>query len=174
MNEQPNSSISIVRYSRDGFVAKRQSKHMYNVWHELFKFNSHDMPEHLRGVSVEAHHKIVPFYREHLADFNWGIWVFIEGHDNMMSLNHLHGQDRMGLKRWTAVIPSNTEVYGVGWDVIVSISDFIPQMFGCFIPKRNIPLITDIKCDDECDVELELERYDWEREEENRMLRCGY
>jgi hypothetical protein len=174
MSDQPSAPISIVRYSRDGFVAKRQSKHMYGVWHELFKFNSHESPVHLRSFSVERHLQIVPFYREHLADFNWGVWVFIDGHDNMMSLNHIRGRDRVGLKRWTAVIPEDTEVYGVGWDVIVPINSFIPQMFGCFIPKRHLPLITDIKCDDDCDVELSLEQYDWEREEETRMLRRGY
>jgi len=172
--------MRIARYSKDGFVAKRQTRHMYDVWYELFRFNSHrytngvDAPWHLRQVAVERHHKIAAFYREHLADFNWGIWVFIEGHEEMMSLNHLHGTDRLGLKRWTGVIPDSAEVYGVGWNEIYPINHFNPTMSGCFIPKRNIPLITDIKQDDECDVELQLDIYDWERREENRMLRRGY
>ena len=133
--------MRIARYSLDGFVPKRQTYHMNQIWYELYHFNSHELPWHLRDGAVERHAKIVPFLTEHLTDFMHGIWVFIDGNENSMSLNH----SKIDLPKWTADIDDNTMVYDVNWERCIPINDHIPKIFGCFIPKRSV-ILENIKC----------------------------
>lgn len=84
-----NQTIKIIRYSIQGFKPQYQSHHLKNVHYHLNDFDINDFPEHLQYEIQRIHERNVKFYTEHYKDFKEGVWFFLDGHKDNMSLNHL-------------------------------------------------------------------------------------
>ena len=131
----------IIRYSLYGFKPQYQSHHLEHVNYDLYNFNIKDFPEHLQYVIQKRHDKLLPFYKEHYEDFKEGIWFFLEGHKNNQSLNHL----KRKVPCWKAEIEDGAIVYDCNWENIVPLNNPIVEMFGCYLPKREMYKIHNIQ-----------------------------
>lgn len=89
----------------------------------------------------KAHEKHVEFYSQHLNDLKCGIWCFIDGHKDNLSLNHL----KRKVPCWEAELPDDTECYDCNWEKLVTITDPIVLCGGCYIPKRELYKLNNIK-----------------------------
>jgi hypothetical protein len=126
--------MKIVRYSNCGFTPQFQKHHLSGIDYELNEFDIAIYPDHLKHHILLAHEKLLPFWKEHYQDFIYGIWVFIDGHECMQSLNHLS----IIPKRTLAEIDDSTIVYDVNWERQLKITDEICQYFGCYIPESQL------------------------------------
>jgi hypothetical protein len=134
--------MKIIRYSKDGFKPQYQSYHLQNhVDYHLNHFNIADFPKHLQPFVLEQHNKLVSFYTEHLEDLQRGVWAFIDGYKNNMSLNHL--KERVPC--WEAEIPNSTIVIGVNWDHAMLITDSESTAFGFYIPEQQMKYIQNVR-----------------------------
>lgn len=85
--------MKIIRYSVNGFAPQYQSYHYNNVLNiinqniDISKTKLNDYQIQMIKQSID---KKTPFLVEHLTDFQNGIWIFIDGYKNNMSLNHLN------------------------------------------------------------------------------------
>lgn len=131
----------IIRYSLYGFNPQYQSHHLKHINYDLYNFNIKDFPEHLQYVIQERHNRLLPFYQEHYEDFKEGIWFFLEGHKNNQALNHL----KRKVPCWKAEIEDDAIIYDVNWESIVTLDNSIVEMFGCYIPKREMYKIHNIQ-----------------------------
>jgi len=136
--------IKVERYSISGFKTQKQIHHLQNFvyphmyeWKEFYK----EYPVLYRHLLLERHKKLLPFYKENFEDFTEGLWVFIAGHKNRQSLNHLKHK----VPCWTAELPDDTIVYDVNWEEQLSLSDPINECFGCYVPKRSLKQIQNIE-----------------------------
>lgn len=134
-------TIKIIRYSMHGFKPQYQSEHLKNVHYHLYDFNINAFPEHSRWEIQRIHERNVKFYTEHYEDFKEGIWVFLDGHKDNMSLNHLKHK----VPCWEAEIESDVLVYDCNWESVIPVTDSIVECFGCYIPKSEIHKIHIIK-----------------------------
>jgi len=135
-------NMKIIRYSKHGFTPQKQTYHMEHKI--LYHFNDFDIdifPKHLRYVILETHEAILPFYQENYNDFEEGVWAFIEGHKNRQALNHLKEK----IPCWSAELPDSALVYDVNWTKQMKLSDSECEIFGCYIPKRTLDAIKNIR-----------------------------
>lgn len=134
-------TVKIIRYSTQGFKPQYQSNHLENVHYHLHNFNINDFPEHLQYEIQSLHERHVKFYTEHYEDLREGIWFFLDGHKDNMSLNHL----KYRVPCWEAEIETDVLVYDCNWEKIVPLTDSIVECFGCYIPKSQMNKIHNIK-----------------------------
>ena len=108
--------ITVERYSKTAFEPQYQSHHLLEINHLLLDKN--DFIElfinvcdnqFINKVLLDQYDKYHDFYVENYKDFEKGIWVFIEGHKNNQSLNHL----KTKVPCFLAELPDDTEVYDV-------------------------------------------------------------
>lgn len=107
----------------------------------MYNFNINDFPKHLQYEIQRIHERNVIFYTEHYADLKEGVWFFLDGHKDNMSLNHLKHK----VPCWEAEIESDALVYDCNWEKVVPLTDSIVECFGCYIPKSQIHKIHNIK-----------------------------
>ena len=134
--------IKIIRYSVSGFRPQKQTHHIhgFEYW-DSFNPYGKDIPEHLRYTMEEIKKEKLRFYSEHFDDLQEGLWFFIDGHKNRQALNHLSKP----VPCWEGEVRENLVVYDCNLEHIVPITDSIVQGFGCYIPKRLIGEIKNIK-----------------------------
>lgn len=133
--------VHIIRYSKTAFKPRYQSVH--------YEFRKDFLRELKRGENSFLHKYYslgemkmkAKFIEEHLEDFKYGLWVFIDGYKNNMSLNHLTEL----VPCWEADIEDNTEVYDVNLEKTMLITDDLVKLYGCFIPSRELNKILNIK-----------------------------
>lgn len=159
-NTDKNDYINIERYSIHGFKPQKQIAHLKEVYYHLNIINDindrkfdddlkmGNFPKHLEYEINNRHKYLYNFYKENLEDFKEGIWVFIKGHKNNQSLNHLKYKDEKTgeIKKklvpcWYGQIPCNTIVYDCNLERKIRIDDPIIQNFGCYIPKKEVEKI---------------------------------
>lgn len=132
--------MKIIRYSSKGFKSQKQTHHI-----QCFEYWAHcsldEFPEHLKVVLKEAKEKKVAFYKEHFDDLQEGLWFFIDGYKNRQSLNHL----KKPVPCWEAEIDDGIMVYDCNLENIVPLTDSIVQFGGCYIPKRLVSKIHNIR-----------------------------
>ena len=133
--------MKVIRYSIYGFKPQYQSHHMERINYHLYNFNINDFPEHFRYIIQRNHETQVKFYTEHFNDFKHGIWCFIDGHKDNLSLNHL----KRKVPCWEAELPDDVECYDCNWERITTISDPYILCGGCYIPKRELSKLSNIK-----------------------------
>ena len=81
------------------------------------------------------------FYNQHKEDLQEGLWFFIDGYKNNQSLNHLQHK----VPCYEAEIPDDIIVYDFNLEKLISITDPLVKLGGCYIPKRLCSQITNIK-----------------------------
>lgn len=134
--------MKVIRYSLYGFKPQEQTHHMKHIrYHLNEEFDINDFPEFMRWTIMDLHKKKVEFYSQHLDDFKRGIWCFIDGHKDNLSLNHL----KRKVPCWEAELPDDTQCYDCNWERLVAISDPIVLCGGCYIPERELLKLSEVK-----------------------------
>lgn len=133
--------MKVIRYSVDGFKPQEQTHHMNHVNYELYEFDINDYPEKMRYQIQKIHEKHVEFYNKHMDDLKCGIWCFIDGHKDNLSLNHL----KQKVPCWEAELPDDIECYDCNWERLTTISDTIVLCGGCYIPERELYKLNNVK-----------------------------
>jgi hypothetical protein len=134
--------MKVIRYSIYGYKPQEQTHHMEHInYHLNGGFDINDYPEWIRWQIQGIHDKKVKFYTEHFNDFKQGIWCFVDGHKDNLSLNHLHQK----VPCWEANVPNDIECYDCNWERLTTISDSIVLCGGCYIPERELWKIQDIR-----------------------------
>ena len=133
--------MKVIRYSIYGFKPQEQTNHMKDVYYHLYDFDINQFPDHLKYVIERRHERCTEFYRNHLDYLKCGIWCFIDGYKDNLSLNHL----KRKVPCWEAELPDDTECYDCNWEILTTISDPIVLAFGCYIPERELHKLTNIK-----------------------------
>ena len=132
--------IKIIRYSTEGFHSQKQTHHVkgFEYWKDI---DLNECPEHLRYFISEARKRKMKFYQEHYNDLQEGLWFFLDGHKNRQSLNHL----KQLVPCWEAEIEEDILVYDCNLQQLVTLKDPIVMFGGCYIPKRLIYKIHNVK-----------------------------
>lgn len=133
--------MKVIRYSINGFRPQNQTHHMKRVNYHLYGFDINEYPEHLQWNIQKIHEIYVEFYSKHLDDLKRGIWCFIDGHKDNLSLNHL----KRKVPCWEAELPYNVECYDCNWERLITISDPIVLCGGCYIPERELWKLSNVK-----------------------------
>lgn len=133
--------IKVIRYSKQAFRPQIQSHHMEHINYHLHHFNVNEFPEHLRWIIQQRHDELLPFYIEHYEDFKEGIWMFVDGHKENLSLNHL--KERVPC--FEAEVPEDLECYDCNWEFKTTINDNRILFGGCYVPKRELYKLQNIK-----------------------------
>ena len=133
--------MKVIRYSIHGFKPQEQTCHMEHVNYQLHDFDINDYPEHLRWIIEQNHKRDVEFYTQHIDDLKCGIWCFIDGYKDNLSLNHL----RHKVPCWEAELPNDVECYDCNWEKFTTITDPRILSGGCFIPERELWKIKNVK-----------------------------
>jgi len=133
--------VKIIRFSTEGFKPQKQTHHLEHIDYHMNRFNINDFPEFLRYEIMKSHEKKLAFYKEHLEDFQEGVWFFLDGHKDNQSLNHL----KKLVPCWEAEIDEDVLVYDANWEKVVPLSDSIVEAFGCYCPKRYLNKIHNVK-----------------------------
>ena len=133
--------MKVIRYSVDGFKTQEQTHHMNHVNYELHEFDINDYPEQTRYQIQKIHERHVEFYKKHMDDLKCGIWCFIDGYKDNLSLNHL----KQKVPCWEAELPDDIECYDCNWERLTTISDPIVLCGGCYIPKRELCKLNNVK-----------------------------
>ena len=85
--------IKVIRYSVNGFEPQYQSHHLAEnqvcVNEDAAKEFLASVSEGLRPIIASTLAENSKFIKAHWEDLQNGIWVFIDGHKNNQSLNHL-------------------------------------------------------------------------------------
>ncbi len=133
--------IKVIRYSKQAFKPQIQSHHMEHIHYLMNDFNINDFPEHLRYVIQKNHDKQIPFFKENYDDFKEGVWMFVDGHKDNLSLNHL--KERVPC--FEADVPEDLECYDCNWEFKTTISDERILYGGAYVPKRELYKLKNIK-----------------------------
>lgn len=133
--------MKIIRYSFRGFEPQYQSHHLKNVYYHLNDFDLSEYPAHLQSSILENHNEKKKFFLNHLEDFQFGVWAFIDGHKDNQALNHLKRKTPC----WEAEISDETIVYHSNWDKQISITDSMCKLFGFYIPVNQLGTLANIK-----------------------------
>lgn len=133
--------IKVIRYSVHGFEPQEQTHHMDGVNYHLYNFDINEYPEKARYNIQRIHEQRVDFYKKHLDDFKYGIWCFLDGYKDNLSLNHL----KKRVPCWEAELPDDVECYDCNWERLTTISDPIIMCGGCYIPKRELYKLKNIQ-----------------------------
>ena len=130
--------MKIIRYSSQAFTPQKQTYHLkkFSFW---FTLNPKDYFEADAIQQLKQQH--TNFYNQHKKDLQEGLWVFIDGHKNNQSLNHLKHK----VPCYEAEIPDNIMVYDCNLEKIILITDQSVYWAGSYIPKRLCKQITNIK-----------------------------
>ena len=137
--------MKVIRYSIYGFKPQEQTHHIEGINYHLYGFDINDYPEHLRYNIQKIHERHVEFYSQHLDDLKCGIWCFVDGHKNNLSLSHL----KRKVPCWEAELPDDVECYDCNWEKLVIITDPIVLCGGCYIPERELYKLNDVKNENE-------------------------
>ena len=132
--------MKIIRYSKEGFKPQKQTYHV-NKFESCKDLDLNTIPKHLQYEVKKIIEKKVKFDHEHKEDLQEGIWFFIDGYKNNQSLNHLKEK----VPCWEAEIDDDVLVYDCNLEKIVSLNDPIVKFGGCYIPKKLIKNIKNIK-----------------------------
>lgn len=145
--------MKIERYSLYGFKPQIQKHHMKYVktlilsdeeyLNYYFKNPNNSKildikNEYQKMAMLNIKHSRHDFLKEHVDDLKEGIWAFIAGHKDNMSLNHL----KVRVPRFYAEIPDDTIVYDVNWEKTLKITDEECLLFGFYIPKKELKKLT--------------------------------
>lgn len=132
--------MKIIRYSSSAFTPQKQTYHIgkFEFW---LNMNPKDYPKEIRYTMQQLKQQHISFYQQHKEDLQEGLWVFIDGHKNNQSLNHLKHK----VPCYEAEIPDNIMVYDCNLEKIISLTDPLIYQAGCYIPKRLCNRITNIK-----------------------------
>lgn len=133
--------MKVIRYSIYGFKPQIQTHHMEYVNYHLHDFDINEYPEHLKYYIQRIHENSVDFYSKHFDDLECGIWCFIDGHKSNFLLNHL----KRKVPCWEADLPDDTICYDGNWERITTISDPYILFTECYVPKRELYKLTNIK-----------------------------
>jgi hypothetical protein len=133
--------MRIIRYSVDGFKPQKRTHHLAHYDYMKNKMNINDFPEHLRWQIEKNTKQHIAFYEEHMEDLKEGVWFFIAGHKNNQSLNHLDHK----VPCWEAEIDDDVLVYDCNWEKVIPLTDPLVTLAGCYIPKRCLTKIHNIK-----------------------------
>ena len=133
--------MKVIRYSVDGFKPQEQTHHMKHVNYTLYEFDIKDYPEPTRYQIQKIHERHVDFYTKHIDDLKCGIWCFIDGHKDNLSLNHL----KKKVPCWEAELPDDVECYDCNWERLITMSDPIVLCGGCYIPERELCKLNNVK-----------------------------
>lgn len=134
--------ITVLRYSKTGFKPQKQTYHYDRQLDYLLNdFHIEDYPNHLRYFIEKNKNKQLKFFQTYGEDLKEGIWCFILGYKDNKSLNHLKEK----VPAWTAELPEDTICYDVNWEQQIKLSDDIVKLFGCYIPKKEIEKLKNIK-----------------------------
>ncbi len=133
--------IKVIRYSKHAFRPQIQSHHMEHVEYCLHKFNIEEFPEHLRYIIQQRHDEQYPFFLENYEDFKEGIWMFVDGYKDNLSLNHLKEK----VPCFEAEVPEDLECYDCNWEIKTTISDERILYGGAYVPKRELYKLKNIK-----------------------------
>lgn len=134
--------MKVIRFSTMGFAPQEQTHHMEHInYHLNGGFDINDYPEFMRYSIMEIHNKKVDFFTKHLDDFKVGIWCFIDGHKDNLSLNHLKHK----VPCWEAELPDDVECYDCNWERITTLKDPYILCGGCYIPQRELHKLRNIK-----------------------------
>lgn len=134
--------MKVIRYSVNGFRPQYQSNHLNtHVLYHLKRFDLSVFPKHLRWQIKQIHDNLYPFYKENFDDFRYGVWVFIDGYKDNQSLNHL----KRKVPCYEAELPDDIIVYDVNWSKQMKLSDPECKIFGCYVPKRSLKGIKNIR-----------------------------
>lgn len=132
--------MRIIRYSTDGFKPQKQTHHA-----KLFEYYLNtpitSYPVHLQPYIKEIIDKKNDFYRAHYEDLQEGIWFFVKGYKNNQSLNHL----KYRVPCWEGEISENIMVYDFNLEKVIPVTDGLVLIGGCYLPKRLIPEIYNIR-----------------------------
>lgn len=131
--------MKIIRYSSTAFIPRKQTHHIekFEFWQN---FNPKDYPE-TEYIMQQLKNQHTLFYNQHKKDLQEGLWLFIDGHKDNQSLNHLKHK----VPCYEAEIPDNIMVYDCNLEKIIPITDPLVKWSGCYIPKRLCSQITNIK-----------------------------
>ncbi len=134
--------MKVIRYSQAAFEPQELTHHAKHIKYHLYgEFNLEDYPESLRDEIQCIHEQKAAFYKEHLEDFKCGIWRFVDGHKSNQSLNHL----KKKVPCWETEVPDDIQCYDCNWDKLITISDPIVLWGGCYIPKREMWKIRNVR-----------------------------
>lgn len=131
----------IERYSLYGFKPQYQSDLMHTYEFHKNNFNINDFLEHLRWIIQQNHEKLLKFYEENMDDLKSGVWVFIRGHKCNQALNHL----KIKVPCWYAELPDDTVVYDCNIEKKLLLSDPLVEIFGCYVPEKELKNIRNIE-----------------------------
>lgn len=140
--------MKVERFSDFGFHPQRQTYHMKRIllelnqeeWEKIAFQTVLDAGHYYE--KIERHERLKDFYLQNFRDFEIGVWVFIDGHWNRQSINHLDKR----VKHWTADLPDDIDVYDVNWEQKLKLSDSLAECFGVYVPARSLENISNIKC----------------------------
>lgn len=133
--------VQVLRYSKEGFKSQKQKYHYDDMKKFIEEFNIEDYPKHLGYAIKQIKEKKEKFFDTYKNDLEEGIWCFILGHKNNQSLNHLKEK----VPAWVAELPNDTICYDVNWENQIRLSDDIVKWAGCYIPKRELEKLQNIK-----------------------------
>jgi len=142
--------IEIERYSFTAFEPRIQHHHLQTevypyLYNEEFKKELEFFKDNERMIRfLKEKYKILhPFFKDNFYDFTEGIWVFIKGYKNNISLNHLNRR----VPCFIAEAPDDLECYFVNWSDAkrMRLDDPLAKAFGVYIPKREISKISNIR-----------------------------
>lgn len=132
--------MKVIRYSKYGFKSQKQTYHAEQM-ENLKELDINSIPKHLRHEVEKIAKRNLDFYEKHKEDLSDGIWVFVDGHKNNQALNHLKEM----VPCWEAEIEEDIVVYDVNWEEQLSIKDPLVTAFGCYVPKKEIEKLKNIK-----------------------------
>lgn len=134
--------MKIIRYSVAAFKPQEQTHHAKHIqYHLAGEFNLEDYPEFLRYEIRRIHEQKAVFYKQHLEDFNRGIWYFVDGYKSNQTLNHL----KKKVPCWEAEVTDDIECYDCNCEKITTISDSAVLWGGCYIPEREMWKIINVR-----------------------------
>ena len=134
--------ITVLRYSKTGFKPQTQTYHYDRHLNYLLNdFNIEDYPEPIQYSIEKSKNKKLNFLQKYGEDLKEGVWCFILGYKDNQSLNHLKEK----VPAWIAELPEDTICYDVNWEKQIILSDNIVKLFGCYIPKRELKKLKNIK-----------------------------
>lgn len=139
--------MKVVRYSFQGFKPQFQSYHKklmdwdLNVTPREFLRMFSDYDRYAKKDSWKRILAHKAFVKEHYLNNLYGVWVFVEGHVNKQSLNHL----KRPTPCWSAELPDDTLCYLTSNMWVGKLSDEEATYFGVFVPASQLNKIKNIK-----------------------------
>lgn len=132
--------MKIVRYSNSGFKPQLQTVHFHRFIVRMDD-NMNRYPEHLQGEIKKIIERDKLFFKRYKHELRYGVWAFIDGFEDMQSLNHLSKIP----KKYLAEISDDTLVFDVNLTKQIKITDTLCRVFGFYIPESQLSTLQKIK-----------------------------